>query len=105
MFRTIHSTAAAARDAKHKFSKCTPAWQERTAAAAVQAARNTNCAAPPISCAQLKSGVLDGSIASAAYDTACTSHAGKVGDPFIQTEERSTKVFALANGHPTPATN
>ena len=83
LFRSTHSTAASARDAKRKLAKCTPAWQQRTAAAAVQAALNANCAAPPILRAQLKSGVLDGSIASAAYDTACTSHAGKVGDPFI----------------------
>ena len=70
LFRSIHSTAAAARDAKRKLSKCTPAWQERTAAAAAQAARNANRAAPPISRAQLKPGVLDGSIPSAGYDTA-----------------------------------
>ena len=36
---------------------------------------------------------------------ACTSHAGIVGDPFIQTKQRSTKIFALVDGHPTPATN
>ena len=28
-----------------------------------------------------------------------------LGDPFIQTEQRSTKIFALAYGHPTQATN
>ena len=53
---------------------------------------------------QLKQGVLDGSIPSAAWDTACTSHAGKPDDPFIPTNQRSTKVFALADGHATPAT-
>ena len=58
-----------------------------------------------LSLIQLKAGVLDKSIASAAYDTACTFHAGIVGDPFIQTNERSNKVFALADGHPTAATN
>ena len=36
---------------------------------------------------------------------ACTSHAGIVGDPFIQTKQRSTKIFALVDGHPNPATN
>ena len=34
---------------------------------------------------KLIEGVLNGSIKSAAYDTACTSNAGMVGDPFIQT--------------------
>ena len=28
-----------------------------------------------------------------------------VGDPFIQTEQRSNKIFALEDGHPTLATN
>ena len=28
-----------------------------------------------------------------------------LGDTFIQTEQRSTKIFELADGHPTPATN
>ena len=27
-----------------------------------------------------------------------------LGDPFIHTGQKSTKVFALADGHPTPAT-
>ena len=27
-----------------------------------------------------------------------------LGDPFIHTEQRSTKIFALSDGHPTPAT-
>jgi hypothetical protein len=53
---------------------------------------------------QLKRGVLNGSIPSAAWDTACTSHAGKPYDPFIPTNQLSTKVFALANGHATSAT-
>ena len=50
---------------------------------------------------QVKQGVLEGSIPSAAWDTSCTSHDGMLGDPFIQTEHRSTNIFA----HPTPATN
>ena len=54
---------------------------------------------------QVKRVVLDGSIPSEAWDTACTSHTGMVGETFIQTKCMSTKIFALANGHPTPATN
>ena len=27
-----------------------------------------------------------------------------MGDPFIQTEQNSNKIFALADGHPTPET-
>ena len=34
--------------------------------------------------AELKKRVLDVTIASAAWDTASTSSAGKVGDPYIQ---------------------
>ena len=52
---------------------------------------------------QIKNGVLDGSIPLAAWDTVCTSHAGLVGYPFIQKNCKSTKIFALADGHPTPA--
>ena len=54
---------------------------------------------------RLKAGVLDGSIPSAAWDTACTSHAGRPGDPFLPTDRRSTKVFALADGRPAPASS
>ena len=53
---------------------------------------------------QTKHGVLNGSITSEAWDKACTPHAGLVGDPFIQTKCKSTTIFALADGHPTPAT-
>ena len=60
---------------------------------------------PPLTEADLKRGVLNGTIASAAWDTACTSNAGKVGDPYIQTSVPSTKVFAVADGHRTPASN
>ena len=59
----------------------------------------------PLTKTHLKSGVLDGSIALAACDTACTSNAGTIGDPFIQTNQPSTKVFALADGYRTPTTN
>ena len=51
---------------------------------------------------QLKKGVLDGSIPSAAYDTTFTSHAGLEGNPFIPTDQPSTKVFTVATGHKTP---
>ena len=50
----------------------------------------------------LKGGVIDGSIYSDAYDTACTSNAGMVGDPFIQTGQPCTQVFTVADGHLTP---
>ena len=53
--------------------------------------------------ARLKAGVLDGSIPSAAFDTACTASAGRPVDPFLLTNKKSTKVFALADDHPTPA--
>ena len=36
---------------------------------------------------------------------ACTSHTGMVGDPFIQTKQRSTKIFALEDGNPTQEIN
>ena len=54
---------------------------------------------------QAKQGGLEGSLPSAACDTACTSHSGILGEPFIQKEQSSTKIFALSDEHPTPATN
>ena len=54
---------------------------------------------------QVKRGVLEGSMPSVAWDTKCTSHAGMVGDPFTETKHMYTKIFALADGHPTTATN
>ena len=48
--------------------------------------------------------MLDGSIPSAAWDTACTSHAGLVRDPFIQKKRKSTKIFVLVDGYLTLAT-
>ena len=61
-------------------------------------------AAPPlqITGGQLKRGVLDGSIPSAAYDTACTSNAGLEGDSFIPTDQPSNKMFTVATGHKNP---
>ena len=53
---------------------------------------------------QIKNGVLNGSIPSAAWDTSCTSHAGLVGNQFIKKTRKSTNIFALADGHPTAAT-
>ena len=54
---------------------------------------------------KLKEGVLNGSIHSAAYNTACTSNADMVGDPFIQTTQQSTKVLSVAHGRQTPGSN
>ena len=54
---------------------------------------------------QVKQGVLEGSIPSVVWDKACTYHAEMVGDPFIQTYQRSNKIFTLTDGHPTPETN
>ena len=51
---------------------------------------------------KLREGVLNGSILSAVSDTACTSNAGMVGDPFIQTGHPATKIFTVADGHKTP---
>ncbi len=53
----------------------------------------------------LKAGVLDGTIPSAAWDTACTSHSGKPVRPLVFTNHRFTKAFALADGCPAPASN
>ena len=50
----------------------------------------------------MKEGVLDGCIPSTAYNTACTSNSGMVGDPFIQTGQPSIKVFTVTDGHITP---
>ena len=50
----------------------------------------------------LKEGVLNGPIPSAAYDIACTSNAGMVGYPFIHTGQSSTKVFTITDVHITP---
>ena len=54
---------------------------------------------------QLKQGVLNGTITSAAWDMARTSNTGKDKDPYIQTDKLSTKVFSMADCHPTPASN
>ena len=54
---------------------------------------------------QPKQGVLNGTISSAAWDTACTLNAGKVGDLYIQTDKLSSKVFSVADSHRTPAYN
>ena len=51
---------------------------------------------------KLREVVLNGSIPSAAYDTACTSNAGMAGDPFIQTGRLSNKVITVADGHKPP---
>ena len=53
----------------------------------------------------LKQGVLKGSISSAAWDTACTSNVGKIGNPFIKTSQPSVKVFSVADGRCHAGTN
>ena len=54
---------------------------------------------------ELKHGVLNGSIASEEWGTSCTYNAGKIGDPFIQTSQPSTKVFSVADGRRHTGTN
>ena len=49
---------------------------------------------------QVKQGVLEGSIPSAAWDTACKSHEGMIGDPFIQTEKMSKTIFRWKMDNP-----
>ena len=53
---------------------------------------------------QIKDGVINGSIPSSVWDMACTSHAVLVENPFIKKNCKFAKIFALAGGHPTPAT-
>ena len=53
--------------------------------------------------AHINQRVIDGTISSAAWDIACTSNSGKVGDPYIQTDHISTKVVSVVDGHRTPA--
>ena len=54
---------------------------------------------------QLKQRALNGSIPSDAYDTACTSNAEIIGNPFIQTPQQSTKVLSVADDCQTPGSN
>ena len=51
----------------------------------------------------IRKGILNGTIPSAAYDTAATSSCRKYGDPFIPTGRQSTKVFQTPTGHKSPA--
>ena len=55
--------------------------------------------------AQIKTGIMDGTIASACSDTGATSTAGKPNDPFKATNRKSTKVFHLPVGGTATATN
>ena len=91
---------------KHK-EKDSTSWRKNPYRRTSLAHRNNTENTPQTRLAeqQVKQGVLEGSIYSEAWDTACTSHVGIIGDPFIQKEYRSTKIFALADGQPTPATN
>ena len=52
---------------------------------------------------EVREGILEGTIPSAAYDTAATSSCGKYGDPFIPTGRQSTKIFQTPTGHKAPA--
>ena len=53
----------------------------------------------------IKEGVFDGTIASVAWYTACTSNAGMIGEPDIQTSQPSAKVFSVSYGRHTPGEN
>ena len=55
--------------------------------------------------AQIKTGIMNGTIASACSDTGATSTAGKPNDPFKATNRKSTKVFHLPVGGTATATN
>ena len=54
---------------------------------------------------QLKRGVRDGSISLVVWDTACISNTETNGDPLIQSDHSSTKVFELVDVPSTLATN
>ncbi len=54
--------------------------------------------------AQLKTDIMNGTIASACSDTGATSTAGKPSDPFEATNQKSTKVFHLPVGGTGTAT-
>ena len=81
-------------------------WQQ--AQASTQQHPDSACAAtttaPPVHLTegQLKKGVLDVSIPSAAYEIACTSHSGLEGNPFIPTDQPYKNIFTVATGHKTP---
>ena len=61
--------------------------------------------AKPLTEQHLKEGVLNGAIPSEAWDTACTSNVGRIGDPIIQTDEPSKKIFALVDEYPAAGSN
>ena len=61
--------------------------------------------AKPLTEAQVKRGVLDGTIPSAISDTGATSSAGLIGDPYIPTGVKSKKLFHMPNGTTAPASN
>ena len=54
---------------------------------------------------QLNQEVLIGPISSSAWDTACTSNAENIGDPYIQTSQPLTKVFSVVEGRHTQGSN
>ena len=60
--------------------------------------RRRRRAKAPLTDEQIKSGIIDGTIASAISDTGATSTAGTTDDPFEETDQISTKVFTLPTG-------
>ena len=53
----------------------------------------------------LKEGVLNCTIPHSSWDTIFTSNAGIIGDPFVQTDDPSKKIFALSDGNPAAGSN
>ena len=54
---------------------------------------------------ELQAAVLDGTVPSGISDTGATSSAGREGDPFVQTNTPSHKVFHLPTGGTARATS
>ena len=52
---------------------------------------------------KMKEGVLNGTIPSGVKDSGATSTCGKLGNPFIQTNRKSSKIFNMPTGIQTPA--
>ena len=61
--------------------------------------------AKPLTEAQVKRGVLNGTIPSAISDTCATSNAGLVGDPCISVGIKSTKPFYMPKVSTAPASD
>ena len=61
--------------------------------------------AAPLTEAQICRGVLDGTIPSAISDTVATSSAGLIGNPYIPTGIKSTKLFHMTDVSTAPASD